>query len=92
VISGCGFRTADWQTPDTQLHTSPGKAFLDFWNALAKHDSMFQKSPSLAPPVRLRLKKQGIFARLVFQKPVNLRLMAKVPKNPLRPPHGTAQR
>jgi hypothetical protein len=49
-------------------------AFLDYWSIRAKHDSLFQKSPFLARPFDWLPTKQGPFARLVFQKPANLRL------------------
>lgn len=76
----CGLRIADWPTPDAQL--SPAAVFLDFWNTSAQHDSVFQKSPCLARPIGWRPVEQAPFARLVFQKPANLRPDMKLPKFP----------
>ena len=53
-----------------------------FLEHLAKHDSMFQKSPFLARPVGRQPAKQDSFVRLVFQKPANSRLTGKFQKSP----------
>jgi hypothetical protein len=53
---------------------------LDFWNTLAKHDSLLHKSLLLAHASWSQPAQQGKFAMRVFQKCSNSRLMGQVPQ------------
>jgi hypothetical protein len=54
-------------------HTSVTGVILELWNIVAKHDSMFQKSPILSLGICRCPAKQGNFLQVVCQKPVNSR-------------------
>jgi hypothetical protein len=69
VTGDWGLGTGNW-----------GLGILDYWNTLAKRDSVLHKSLSLSPLLARQAGKTGQFAHAVFQKRSNSRHMGQVPK------------